>query len=153
MLSRFEQFSFAISGISRYIQKIERDEMVKYGYKGAFAQYLIALNRFPEGITMTELCACCDKDKAAVSRIISEMVDKGLVLRQNEGVKVYNSRLLLTNEGKKAADFVLERGESAVELVSQLSESERKALYSALDSILSKLEVLAEEGLPSRNSD
>ena len=102
---------------------------------------------------MTELCACCDKDKAAVSRIISEMVDKGLVLRQNEGVKVYNSRLLLTDEGKKAADFVLERGESAVELVSQLSESERKALYSALDSILSKLEVLAEEGLPSRNSD
>ena len=40
MISRFERFSFAISGIYRSIQKIERDEMERYGLKGGYAQYL-----------------------------------------------------------------------------------------------------------------
>ena len=38
MLDRFEQFTAAISAINRCIQKLERDEMEKYGYKGAVVQ-------------------------------------------------------------------------------------------------------------------
>ena len=38
MYARFEQFSSTISSIYRDIQKIERDDMVKYGVKGAYAQ-------------------------------------------------------------------------------------------------------------------
>ena len=33
MLDRFEQFTAAISAINRCVQKLERDEMEKYGYK------------------------------------------------------------------------------------------------------------------------
>ena len=33
MISRFEQFTSAISGIYRSIQKIEREQMEKYGLK------------------------------------------------------------------------------------------------------------------------
>ena len=40
MIDRFEQFVSYISAIHRDVQKIERDEMVKYGLKGAYAQYL-----------------------------------------------------------------------------------------------------------------
>ena len=79
MTDRFEQFSFIISGIYRKLQKIKRDEMIKRGYKGAFAQYLATLSRYEEGLTSTELCEICDKDKAAVSRIIAEMEEKGIV--------------------------------------------------------------------------
>ena len=79
MISRFEQFSYVISGIHRQIQKIERAEMIKRGYKGAFAQYLATLHRYEEGLTATELCEICDKDKAAVSRILAEMEEKGLL--------------------------------------------------------------------------
>ena len=46
MKTRFEQFSFMISGIYREIQKIERDEMIKHGYRGAFAVYLATLGRY-----------------------------------------------------------------------------------------------------------
>ena len=75
MISRFEQFSSVISSIYGAIQKIEREEMAKYGLKGAYAQYLVAVKRFPEGVTSTELCELCDKDKAAVSRIVAEKCD------------------------------------------------------------------------------
>lgn len=39
MVNRFEWFVSSISCISRYIQKIERDEMIRYGLKGRHAQY------------------------------------------------------------------------------------------------------------------
>ena len=75
MIDRFELFVAAISGIYRDIQKIERDEMVKYGLKGPYAQYLVAMKRCPQGITASALCEVCDKDKAAVSRMLGEMED------------------------------------------------------------------------------
>lgn len=56
MISRFERFSFAISGIYRSIQKIERDEMERYGLKGGYAQYLVAMARHPQGLTSAQLC-------------------------------------------------------------------------------------------------
>ena len=41
----------------------------KYGYKGAFAQYLVVLASHPEGLTSAQLCEQSDRDKAAVSRV------------------------------------------------------------------------------------
>jgi len=79
MIDRFEQFVSYISAIHRDIQKIERDQMVKYGLKGAYAQYLVAMDHYPEGITAAKLCEVCDIDKAAVSRVLSEMEKKKLV--------------------------------------------------------------------------
>ena len=105
MTDRFEQFSFIISGIYRKLQKIKRDEMVKRGYKGAFAQYLATQSRYEEGLTSTELCEICDKDKAAVSRIIAEMEEKGLVQREKKAVRSYRSKITLTEKGKDVADF------------------------------------------------
>ena len=103
MLDRFEQFTSAISALYRDVQKIERDEMEKQGLRGAFAQYLLAISRHPEGITAATLCEVCDKDKAAVSRIIAEMESKGLVEKENDGTSQYRARLRLTPAGQEAA--------------------------------------------------
>jgi DNA-binding MarR family transcriptional regulator len=82
MVGRFEQFCTAISSIYRAIQKIERVEMAKYGLKGPHAQCMLAMDRHPEGITAARLCEICEKDKAAISRTLSEMVQEGLVSRE-----------------------------------------------------------------------
>ena len=71
MLRRFEEFCAIISSIQHHIQKIERDEMEKYGLKGPYAQYLVTMSRCPEGITAAQLSEMCDKDKAAVSRALA----------------------------------------------------------------------------------
>lgn len=149
MISRFEQFSYVISGIHRQVQKIERAEMIKRGYKGAFAQYLATLHRFEEGLTASELCEICDKDKAAVSRIIAEMEEKGLVERQKKVVRTYRSKIILTEKGKETAEFVAERAKLAVSAVSGeiLDESQREMLYSTLDRLYKNLKKVVEEGL------
>lgn len=149
MYSRFEQFSFVISSIYRYIQKIERAEMVRYGFKGAYAQYLAALRRHPDGLTATQLCEACDLDKAAVSRVVGEMEQRGLVVRQNAGDSRYRARILLTDEGHRAADYVRERAEIAVQEVGKnLSDEDRKVFYAALESIAANLQIISKEGIP-----
>lgn len=149
MLSRFEQFSTVISDIYRYIQNIERDEMIKYGYKGAFAQYLVAMNRHSDGITAAQLCEICGKDKAAVSRVIAEMQEKGLVVRVSENDKAYRAKLKLTDEGIKAAEFVCKRAKAAVAAVGkEMSDEDRKIFYASLNMIASNLRILSKEGIP-----
>lgn len=152
MLNRFEQFNFVISGINRCIQKLERDEMVKYGYKGAFAQYLMVLKHYPEGVTLTELCEKCDKDKAAVSRIVAEMENKGLVYKENKEAQVYKAKIYLTEKGNETARFVAKRVKDALSVVGDkiMTEDERRLFYGVLGDILEKLEVMAKEGIPKK---
>jgi DNA-binding MarR family transcriptional regulator len=149
MLDRFEQFTSAISALCRDVQKIERDEMEKQGLRGAFAQYLLAISRYPEGITASALCEVCDKDKAAVSRIIGEMESKGLLTKINDGVSQYRAKLCLTEAGQEAAAFVRERASIAVELAgSGLSDEDRKAFYKALELISANLQQICKQGIP-----
>lgn len=146
MLERFEQFSAAISAIYRDIQKIEKDEMDRLGYKGAFAQYLVLLRRYPEGLTAAEICELCDRDKAAVSRVMAEMEDKGLVTRTGSA---YRAKLILTELGLDAADFVACRAQVAVfEAGKGLSDRDRVIFYEALSRIASNLQALSQQGLP-----
>lgn len=149
MLSRFEQFTTSISAISRYIQKIERDEMEKYGLKGAYAQYLLAIERYPDGITASELSEICDKDKAAVSRAVNDLEKKGLLIRESENEKKYRALLKLTQAGHEAATFVKERAVLAVEMAGDgLSEHDRKILYLSLQKISRKIQMISKEGIP-----
>lgn len=149
MISRFEQFAYVISGMHRLIQKIERAEMIKRGYKGAFAQYLATLRRYEEGLTATELCEICDKDKAAVSRILAEMEEKGLVERQKKIVRTYRSKITLTEKGKETAEFVAERARKAVSAVSEMDPEQREVLYSTLDTLYKNLLKVSEDGIPN----
>ena len=149
MLNRFEQFTSAISALCRDVQKIERDEMEKQGLRGAFAQYLLAISRYPEGITASALCEVCDKDKAAVSRIIGEMESKGLLQKINDGTSQYRARISLTPAGEETAAFVRERASAAVELAgSGLSEEDRKAFYKTLELISENLQEICKKGIP-----
>ena len=150
MTSRFEQFTMVISGINRYIQKLERNEMIKRGYKGAFAQYLAVLKRFEDGLTSTELCEVCDKDKAAVSRIIAEMEEKGLVSREHKNIRTYRSKIVLTEKGRNTADYVAERAKAAISAVSDgvMDGNQREVFYSTLDVLYKNLQKVSREGIP-----
>lgn len=149
MPTRYEAFTSVISAIHRCVQKIERDEMIHCGYKGAFAQYLTAMTHYPQGVTAAQLCEVCDRDKAAVSRVLSEMEDKRLIRRITPYDHSYRALLTLTEEGRAAADFVFQRGQSAVNTVGRdLTDTEREVFYTALNKIATNLEEVCLDGLP-----
>ena len=145
MLGRFEQFSQSVSAIHRCIQKIEREEMEKHGLKGAYAQFLVAMSHKKDGVTSAELCKICELNKAAVSRYVSEMEEANLIKKIGESS--YRAKLILTEKGKKTADFVMLRARQAVmEIGGELSENERSVFYDVLNRISKKLELLSING-------
>jgi DNA-binding MarR family transcriptional regulator len=149
MLRRFEEFSFVISSIYHAIQKIERDEMEKYGLKGPHAQYLVAMSHWPDGVTAAQLSELCDKDKAAVSRALVELEKRGMVIRELANDTAYRALLKLTQKGEAAAQFVGRKATAAVEIAGKgLSEAERAAFYAALHAISHRLTRISREGLP-----
>lgn len=151
MISRYEQFSFAISNIYRSIQKIEREEMERYGLKGVYAQYLVTLERFQQGLTASQLCEICDLDKAAVSRAVAEMERRGLLERGLTNATGYRAKLCLTAAGREAAEYVNQRAQQAVDAAGRdLTDDDRKTLYVALESISSRLQTISRNGIPSK---
>ena len=148
MVDRFESFVSSIASISRYIQKIERDVMVGYGLKGPHAQYLIAMNRFPGGVTAAQLSTVCERDKAAVSRAIAELEAAELVQRPSTVVSGYRALLSLTERGKEAAKQLIRTAELAVEQAGKgLTDENRAAFYAAFHQIAANLQHMSETGL------
>ena len=148
MLSRYEQFTLSVASIYRCIQKIQRVEMARYGLKGPHAQCLLAMRRYPDGITASELCTLCDKDKAAISRTVAELERDGMVVRQARNGSMYRAVLKLTPQGLEASRQVDGRAQFAVDRAGEtLTDEERAVMYKTLAMIASNLQIICEDGL------
>ena len=148
MIRKYELFSSSVSCLYHDIQKIERVEMANFGLKGPHAQVLMVLNRYPEGITSTELCAYCEKDKAAVSRSVAELEQKGLLKRSLQSGSGYRALLVLTEQGLAAANAVSDRVRQAVEQAGAgLTDDQREVFYNVLGLIAGNLHKICKDGL------
>ncbi len=149
MIDRFERFSNEIMEAFRYWHKISSDEMEKIGLKGAYCTYFSAMSRFEDGLTATQLCELCYKDKADVSRAVSDLEKRGYVTKESNGTNFYRARIMLTEEGKRIADYVQQRVNLAVSLAGNgIADDDRNVFYSTLRSILNNLEQISINGLP-----
>ncbi len=148
MVNRFERFILTISEIDRYWHKIAAQEMAKYGLKGPYVIYLVELNKHKEGLTPVQLAEASGRNKADVSRAMNDMISKGLVTKINGGNATYRARLMLTDEGLRAAENISVIAEKAVELGSKgLNDEKRAVLYEVLGLITENLKQLSQEGL------
>lgn len=149
MMERFERFSLAITEISRYWRKLATEEMEKYDLKGPHATYLTTIYRFPEGITVPQLCEISGKDKSDASRMIAILEKKGMVEKKTVDGSLYRGVLVLTEAGKEAAARVSTRAARVVALAGKdLDDEQRRAFYFALDTIVGNLRVLYRDGIP-----
>ncbi|MBQ7000517.1 MAG: MarR family transcriptional regulator [Oscillospiraceae bacterium] len=151
MINRYGRFSNAIACIYHDIQRIERVEMARYGLKGPHAQCLLEMGNFPDGVTAARLCESCEKDKAAISRILTELEQAGMILREKRNGIAYRAKLYLTQRGSAAAQSVAEKAQLAVELAGAgLKDSERETFYFVLEKIAGNLHGICRDGLNKR---
>ena len=143
MTQRFEIFTGAISQIYRCIQKLKAAEMTEMGLKGGHVSCLFQLNHHPEGLTAAELCALCDEDKAAVSRTVADLEERGLVACRSAAGRRDRSPLTLTDAGREAADRVDRSIRRIVDEAGQsLTDAQRNEFYRALLLISANLQQL-----------
>lgn len=148
MVERFTRFSLAISEIDRCWHELAAEAMAKYGLNSAHAVYLNTLYDFSDGITAARLRELCRKNKADVSRMVSILDKKGLLQKKEVGRNGYRAKLLLTQEGKQAAEYVRSLAAMVVRQAGAgLSDSDREVFYRCLEQITANLQALSAEGL------
>lgn len=147
MKGRFEEFVGLISNIYKNVQKVKQIEMKEFNLSGNHVMCMVYLAQHPEGLTATKLCHLISVDKAATSRALSELLEKGFICYpETEGQKKYRSPVLLTESGMKIAKRM---DDIICDVVNQiggsLSEEERACMYYALNVIDKNLEQLTKK--------
>ena len=150
MLERFEKFTNTVYEIQRCWNRIAAEEMEFYGLKGAYAVYLIAMYRRPEGVTATQLGQLCSRDKADVSRAVAVLEAQGILKKESGSGNLYRARLVLTEYGLAITESVVSKAEAAERIAGEgISAEQREVLYSALKTVSENLRELCRTGIPN----
>lgn len=127
----------SILRIHKLIQRIKLLEMDEYGLKAIHVMCLYLLDEHEKGLTAGDLIRYTLEDKAAISRGVKLLKEKGYVEHDD---RKNNSLIKLTPSGKKVADIVIKRAETAVEFGGRnLDDETRETLYAALSDIADSL--------------
>ena len=150
MENRFEKFSIAVLELNRYLQKIKDQEMRKFGLRSAHTMCVFYLGQHPEGLTVTQLSAICREDKAAVSRCLSQLAERDLVVSDApRNQRAYRNPYRLTEKGRILAKQVDERVEEALRQGGKgLTEEQRETFYATAQIILENLSNYRDGSIP-----
>ncbi len=145
MDERFQTFTVLITRLSRSIKRIKGEEMAEFGLKGPHVSCLYYL-LLEDGCTASRLCERCEEDKAAISRSLDYLEERGYLTCDVRGQRRYKSPLHLTPEGERVARAVAEKIDRIVRAASaDLSEGERETMYRGLTAICENLEHISEQ--------
>ena len=146
LIERFEAFTTSVTKAYKCIQKIKLTEAERIGLKANHVMYMYYLGKNPEGLTATELCKLCVEDKAAVSRAIVDLTEKGFVKpSEMDSARKYRTKIMLTQEGNEINKKLNEAIAIAVNKASSsLSEIDRENFYSILFNITDNIEEICE---------
>lgn len=140
---RFEDFVRIICGLYKQIQKIKSLEMQELGLKGPQVMCLFYLSRHGEGLTAAQLCQLIAIDKAAVSRVLAQLREQGLIAYP-EAARRYRTRVVLTGSGREISrricmliSDIVSRADEGVE------EAARKTMYASLYRIAENLKEIS----------
>lgn len=136
-MDRFENFTVSILKLNKLIHKIKLYEMEEYDLRAIHVMCIYYLNSYPD-ITATELAKLTLEDKAAISRALKMLAEKGYVNYTADG---YNAKITLTDAGKAVSEDIAQKAAAAVDAAGgSLSEKQRGEFYESLGAILKDLE-------------
>ncbi len=139
---RFEEFVHLVSSLEKEVQRIRAAECERLGLRGADLMCLYYLGKSGEGMTAAELSRAAGVTRAAVSRTLATLSERGFVeVDEPAGdARRYRAGVRLTKRGREAMSGV----EAAVSRVmstvdSALEDGERAQLYVSMASVLERL--------------
>lgn len=137
MNERFENFTMSINKLYRLVQKIKLIEMKGFGLKAIHVMCIYTLSVYG-AMTASELVKRTLEDKAAISRAIKLLSERGFV---NYGADGYNAPAALTKRGEEVARAIGEKAQRAVDVAGgEFTDEQRKNLYECLGIVSERLE-------------
>lgn len=121
--------------------------MSHYGLKGSHAQCILVLFN-SDGLTATDLCMMCDKDKAAISRTVTELESAGYIEKKQNGGGIYRVKFILTKKGEELARELSDVASVAVKKANiGIDEKELLSFYNTIDHFAKNLDDISKEDL------
>ena len=147
MKNRFETFTGSVIELNRCLQKIKNMEMKRFGLKGPHTMCLYYLGQHTEGLTAAHLTKLCKEDKSAISRCLSELIEKELVCCSLPGnMRSYRTLHYLTEKGLSLVKEMDNRITYALFHGGHgLTDSERSTFYDVMERILDNLSQYLQE--------
>ena len=141
MIERFETFVSLISQLQKDIQKLKQIEMQEFGLKGPDVMCLYYLSKYEAGLTHSQLCQLTSVDKAAISRILADLLKKGYIFYpEKKDGKKYNMNAVLTPSGMEIATQLNKIITNMLSVLSEgISEKDRCTMYRSLQKIAENL--------------
>lgn len=141
--TRFTPFVLTIERVSKNIKRIADKEMEQYGLRSSHVMCMLQLSKTENGLSSSSLADACGVDKAFISRITNELLEKGFIEKENNSQKKYKTNFILTEKGKEVNHKMTEIVSNYVHLVNQnVSQKDIQIFYEVLnefDSEISKI--------------
>ena len=134
----FERFAQMLSTASKSIFRIKSKCMSKYGLSSTHTICLRSLYENSEGMTKSEIADTCHIDKAQITRIMGELVEKKYVTSDTR--KTYNCKFFLTESGVKITEEINETVAEIVKYVnSDIPKEDIEHFYAVFEAINTRL--------------
>ena len=134
---RFSPFVLFIERISKNIKRIADIKMEPYGLRSSHVMCILQLAKTEGGLSSTALADACGVDKAFISRITSELMEKEYIKKDEENaVGIYKTKLILTEKGKEINTVIVGILEECFrEVDAKLTPKKLGVFYDVLDRV------------------
>lgn len=144
--TRFTPFVLTIERVSKNIKRIADKEMEPYGLRSSHVMCMLQLSKTEKGLSSSSLADACGVDKAFISRITNELLDKGYIEKEDNTQKKYKTRFILTESGKEINKKMVEIVTGYVQLVNQnVSQRDIEIFYNVLNEFDSEISKIVNE--------
>lgn len=134
---RFSPFVLYIERISKNIKRIADDNMAPFGLRSSHVMCILQLAKTKGGLSSTALAEACGVDKAFISRITSELIEKKYIEKDEKNARgKYKTKLILTDEGVKINKIIVDILEDCFKHVdSGFTQKKLEVFYEVLNKI------------------
>ena len=102
----FEAFSSLLGSTIKSMEHLKAKGMCEYGLSGPHTLCIQKMYYEPLGLTRTELSQKCGVDRAQITRVIGELLNKGYVEEIGSGSN-YRKKCVLTPRGREIATEIV----------------------------------------------
>ena len=135
----FESFSTLLGTATKSLERLKSKGMEGFGLSGTHTLCLRRLYDATEGLTRTELSVLLAVDRAQITRVIGELLEKGFVEETGRGSR-YRKKCMLTEKGREATAEINAIVDRINRFVSGDIPPERlKSFYDTLEEICENL--------------
>ncbi len=138
--SGFEYFNALVGTAMKSLDRLKAKGMEEYGLSGTHTLCMRLLYDHPEGLTRTQISNTLSIDRAQVTRIVLELMSKGLIEVEQSERAGYRKKCGLTEKGRDVTASVNQTVSKINEFVSgDIPSDELESFYATLEEICNRL--------------